>query len=167
MFLRKVERRLWDWREEDIPWLPPNEFPAAPLGDLRTSADSKLSVWHIEEDRSNLALVVAAVAASRDHADKFDYVLFSEDILREVGIHAEVTRGTSRDSATNEQWHRDLTELTASKLVVLARLIGRYGTTDRFMENEVELLIREAIAAGRIDPGKLDPKLRERLFGRT
>ena len=148
-----------------MPWLRAGDFPAAPLGDLRTSVASRLSVWHIEGDRSNLKEVVAALAATRDHADKFDFALFPEGVLQEAQIRAEVTRGDSLDLAANQKWHRDLVELSSAKLVRLAELIHLQGQIERLLENEVTELIREGVEAGQLDQRRLNDQLRIDVLG--
>lgn len=163
MLLRKVEKRRWEWLAEDMPWLPPGDIPAAPLGDLRTSPSSRLSVWYVEASKSNLELVIAAVAATRDHLDIFDYALFSEDLARQADIHVEATRGDSADVEANDTWHRDLVDLAASKLVALARLIRERGTVERMQERRVKIVIRHAVGTGRIEEGRLKPELRRAI----
>lgn len=163
--LRQIDKRRWDWVDEEIPWLPAGELPAASLGDLKTTVQSDLSVWHIQEDRANLEDVVASLAANRDHSDKFDYTLFDMELLAVAGLHPTPTRGNSANRVMNEQWHRDLVELTSSKLVQLAHLISQHGTFDRVREERVKELIVEAVSAGRIGKEALSEKLRLAIFG--
>jgi len=163
--LRHIDKRRWDRVGEQIPWLPAGELPAAPLGDLKTTVQSVLSVWHIQEDRANLEDVVASLAANRDHSDKFDYTLFDMELLAEAGIRPMSTLGNSPNRVMNEQWHRDLVELTSSKLVQLARLISQGGNFDRVQEERVKELIAEAVNAGRIRKEALSEKLRLDIFG--
>jgi hypothetical protein len=165
MLLRKSDdKRRWDWTEGNIPWLPGGELPAAPLGDLKTSGSSSLSVWHIEGDRSNLTQVVAGLAARRVTTDKFDFALFPEDVLQDAQIQAKICQGDSADDAANRKWHRNLIELTASKLVRLARLIHQHGQVDRFLEQEVRDLIKEGVKNGRIDRKRLSDTLKEAVL---
>jgi len=156
-----IDNRRWDWAEGDIPWLPAGEFPAAPLADLRTSLTSSLSVWLIEDDRSNLERVVAALTATRDHLDKYDYILFDERLIGDAGVHAEDTGGRSLDGEANDRWHRDLVQLTSSHLVQLARLIHRHGQPDRVLEPRVKELITGAVRAGLINSARLKDQLRQ------
>jgi hypothetical protein len=48
--------------------------------------EGTLSVWHIEDDRSNLDVVIAALAATRQNVDKFEYGLFDQEIADRLGI---------------------------------------------------------------------------------
>lgn len=165
MLLRKVEKRRWDWADGEIPWLLSGEFPASPLGDLRTSVDSRLSVWQIEDNRSNLESVIAALAATRQNLDIFDYALFPEGVVGETEIQMAVTRGQSADPAANYNWHRDLVKLSAAKLVKLAQLIHRRGSVDRFSEKQVKEIIRQSVEAGRIDRERLSEQVAKSVFG--
>jgi hypothetical protein len=140
-------------------------LPAAPLGDLKTTVDSVLSVWQIQEDRSNLEEVVAAIAAKRESSDKFDYALFEIELLAAAGIRSESTPGNSADDTINDQWHRDLLELTSSKLVQLARSIYEHGSCERVPERRVNELISHAVEAGRIRRENLKENLRRGIFG--
>jgi hypothetical protein len=163
--LRHIDKRRWDRVGEEIPWLPAGELPAAPLGDLKTTVDSVLSVWEIQEDRSNLEEVVAALAATRDTSDKYDYALFEMELLAVAGIRPESTRGNSADDTINDQWHRNLVELTSSKLVQLARSIYEHGSCERVPERRVNELICYAVEAGRIPRANLKENLRRGIFG--
>ena len=160
-----IDNRRWDWAEVGIPWLPAGEFPAAPLADLKTSLASSLSVWHIEDDRSNLDRVIAALAANRQHPEKFDYILIAEHLLADAGLQAQGTMGSSKDPEANNQWHRDLVELTSSKLVQLARLIYQHAVRDRVLEPRVKELVASAVNAGRIASATLPDQLRRAVLG--
>ncbi len=162
--LRVIDKRRWDWVEEDIQWLTPGDFPAAPLADLKTSVQSKLSVWHIADNLSNLESVIAAHAATRMNADKLDYTVFNEELLVGAGIRTESTPGNTPDSTVNARWHADLIELTSSKIVELARLIYQYGNHDRTPESRVKQLIAHAVEEGRIDNARLNDGLRSDVF---
>ena len=74
-------------------------MPADPLGDLVTK-ENRLSVWQIDDDRSNLGDVIAALAASRDFLDTFDYALFNDELLAQ----ARITR--SRSAGVTVIWRQ-------------------------------------------------------------
>jgi hypothetical protein len=62
--------------------VPSGDIPAAPVTDFKTSLDSKISVWCVESDKSNLERIIAGMAATCQNPDKFDYVLFPEGSAR-------------------------------------------------------------------------------------
>jgi hypothetical protein len=68
--LRTIRKDRW-YRIEDVPWLEEGDIHADPLADLNTKAN-ELSVWLIEDDRSNLNRVVSALAATRTHISNLD-----------------------------------------------------------------------------------------------
>ena len=165
MLLIRIDKPRWDWNTDDSPWIPPGDIPAAPLTDLRTSPNSELSVWYVEDNRSNLARIIAALAGTRDHSDKFDFALFPEAVLTQAQIQWNTSLGNSADRDANSSWHRDLIELTASKLSTLARLIREQGEIERRFEKQVVELIADGIEQGWIEAQRLKPSLRRAVLG--
>ena len=165
LLFRGISLGRWDWQEGNIPWLPVGELPAAPLRDLNTSPQSQLSVWHIDDNKANLGLVVAGIASKRQNPDPYDYALFDEHLLTDAGIRLEITPGDSYDQGANTEWHRELFELTASKVVALVRLIYLHGELDRIQENDVNALIQKSVGAGRVEKGRLNENLRKAVYG--
>lgn len=165
MLLIRVDKPRWEWNSDDSPWIPPGDIPAAPLTDLRTSPNSELSVWYVEDNRTNLERIVAALAGTRDHCDKFDFALFPEVVLTQAQIQSKNSMGNSADRDANSSWHRDLVELTASKLSTLARLIREQGAIERRFEKQVIELIADGVKQGRIEALRLKPALRKNVLG--
>jgi hypothetical protein len=159
VLLRKIDKRRWDVDLTRPSWLPTGDFPASPLADLNTSYDSNLSVWFIEKE-ANVKEIVVAMASTRDHVDKFDYALFPESIVNDanIGIH---TSPANTPHVVANQWHRDLLELSSSKLVNLARLISERGSFYRVKEKDVKEWLEQAIEKRSIDPEKMNKKLKE------
>jgi len=165
VLLIRVDKPRWDWSSDDSPWVPPGDIPAAPLTDLRTSPNSELSVWYVEDNRSNLARIVAALAGTRDHSDKFDFALFPEAVLTHAQIQWENSSGNSADRDANSSWHRDLVELTASKLSTLVRLIREQGEIERRFEKQIIELVADGVKQGWIEVQRLKPSLRRSVLG--
>ena len=159
LLLRGVDKRRWDWPGAAFPWLSAEEYPAAPFADLRTDARSDLSTWEIAGDRRNLLRVIIALAAGKQNAEKFDYVLVDQRLLVPLAITMKVTRGKSPDLEANGLWHRDLVELTGDKLVELVRLLRDQGVIDRVPERRIAQLLREALRVGQIDRTRVDERL--------
>jgi hypothetical protein len=164
VLLRKVDKRRWDWSPGTIDWVPYGDIPAAPLADFNTSFDSQISVWYVESDKSNLERIIAGIAAGRQTTEKFDYVLFPEEVLMQAGVVVKTTAGASRDKDANENWHRDLVEVSATKLVKLVELVGRAGKINRSSEREVISLIRKSVEGGSIEKRGLHENLSRRVF---
>lgn len=163
LFLKKVDRRArWLIPEPPLEWLKEGEAPADPLADIRAK-EGKLSLWEIEEDRSNLPEVVVALAANRQHLDAFDYVLFSSKILRDLKISCVSTSGTTSHARANT-YHRDAIEITVSKGAELARAIWLSAEEkERVPPYEVKNLIGESLAKGDLEAEQLSESLRKKL----
>ena len=154
--------RLARWDEDAIlraSWLGEGEMVADPLGDLCTK-NGELSVWHVEDDRSNLERVLLAFAATRDYLANVDYVLFDQDVLRQLGVEAMHSRGGTPDELVNSEWHRDIVELSCRRVVTLAESLIRSGQRDRMPRKRVRALLTEAIEQGRLELGRLSEKMK-------
>lgn len=160
--VRGIKRRKWD-RQSVYPWLEKDEIPADPLTDLPTS-DNALSVYIVEDDKSNLDRVITALAATRERPDKYDYLLFDERALSIANVKTELTRGNTPDDLVNS-WHLDLVELSGSKLLALVTEILRSDyRTARWLESVVKDKLQRGMKAGHVDPGKMPPKLRDAVL---
>lgn len=159
-FLIKVTWGKW---QTDLPWLPAGELPAAALLDLRYP-NNKLSVWKIEEDSSNLNRVITALAASKSkiNIENVDYVLLEQAVLDDLGLKAEKSPGGTLDTTANKDWHYDIIELTASKIVAIARCI-KARTIKRKSEAEIKGLIKNALKEKHINPEMADEPLKGKL----
>jgi hypothetical protein len=96
--------------------------------------NSTLSVWYIESDKSNLERIAIALASRRDSFSNFDYALINEQFLIALDIKVVQTNGETPDQEANTPWHRDLVELSDSKLMELVRTIAEKGETARILE---------------------------------
>lgn len=160
LLLRAIRRNRW-YTSDTVSWLPKGEIQADPLGDLATG-NNTLSVWQVEDDKSNLEQVIAALAASRDTVSNLDYAIFDVDLLSSIGIKIEVNEGATPYEMAN-RWHRDLVELTATKLVRLAEAILVHSHRERVPEKKVLRLIKDAVQNGQIDKTKLRPSITTKL----
>lgn len=157
MLLRGIRKSKW-YKSPAVPWLPQDELQADALGDLSTSSNI-LSVWLINEDKSNLEEVVAALASNRNDLTNFDYAVVSlEDVLN-AGINVKDVGGETADDHANEHWHRNLEELTVSHLVSLARTIQGSGQIKRVTQKKVALWIRRNIESGQLDSTRIEQRI--------
>ena len=158
LVLRTIRKS--SWYSENYPWLPNNDFPADPVTDLRTT-DNSLSVWEIDEDRSNLQRVVTALAGNRDRIEKIDYVIFAKRTIADVSIKTKKSKGGTSDEGVNG-WHLDLVEISAKKLLSLAKAIYDEGERYRILGKKIEKLLGDGIKSGQIDPAGLGLKPEDR-----
>lgn len=158
-----IRKRNWD-KPADAPWLKSNELHADPLGDLRTT-DNALSVWLIHDDKSNLEQVIIALAVNRQQIDKFEYGLFDQAIPLKLDIPMLTSDGKTPIPDAN-RWHRDLVQLTADKLVDLAKAIFDKMERERLFHEEVAAKIL-AVLASFVDLSRLNTKIRKEIVDMT
>jgi hypothetical protein len=160
LLLRKIRKSKW-YKNDSVPWLEEGEIQADALGDLVTSGNT-LSIWVVEDDKSNLEQVIVALASSCDNIANFDYALINIDCLLSIGIKIETKEGLTPYSKANK-WHRDLIELTTSQLFKLAEVMAIHSTRERVSEKTVLNLIRVAVQNEKIDKTKLKEDVIKKL----
>jgi hypothetical protein len=158
--LRKI--RKGRWYIGGISWVEEGDIHADPLADLNTK-DNELSVWLVQDDRSNLGQIVTAIAATRDHVSNLDYALLDLQSLLILNPKIKHTRGGTPDEEANASWHRDLHELSGLKLVELAKIILERAERRRFSKKDIGQLIAQAISSGRIDRARLKEGIRNKI----
>lgn len=160
LVLRLVRQSRWDLPGK-LDWLAAGDIPADPLADFANTSENCLSVWLVEDDKRDLDDLLAGLAASREKADKLDYVLFTQDHLKAAGIEVCGTSGQTPDEQVNRH-HRDLTFLSAAKVLALTTSVWRENLElKRVNERRVIQLVADAVRRGRISLDKLRPKLRD------
>lgn len=159
LLLRKIRKNRW----LPVPtWVPMGALHADPLADLGTKGN-RLSVWRVEDDKSNLEKILVALAGNFDSASNLDYILFEERLLQKADVRIERSDGDTILSEANSSWHHDLVELTAQKVVKLAELAMENGRKERISEPEVVGLVRNAVQRGTIDPKCLQLGVRRKI----
>lgn len=138
-------------------WLSREDVGADALTDLKTKGNT-LSIWMIDDERSNLDQVVAALAAGRHKLGHFDYALLDYALLEGAGLAMKRYPGTTRDREAND-YHVDIVQLTARDIGQLAEWIAQSPDRTRVPEWEVGSLLDEAVAHGRIDGAEMDGTL--------
>lgn len=165
--LRKLDKRN-NWWPSDLDqwpsWLRPDDIQADAISELRTSSNT-LSVWHIEDDKSNLEQVVCAMAASRDSFADIHFILLDPESLKQKGFKLKVTNGATPDKLCNSLWHRDIVELTAAGLLELAKLIYGHQGSGYFLirKPKIETLLQEGFQEDRYDRDRMKEPMVERL----
>jgi hypothetical protein len=159
--LRGIRKTRW-LSDPSRTWLPVNEVPADCLGDLQTT-DCELSVWVVERDRSNLARVVTALAATRDTLSEFSYRLVPIEWVKRHRLQLNPTPGETPDEEANDRWHGDLQYLSGVRLVSLARCMWHRGELARITESRMKILLSEGVQSHQLDATKLKPGLAQKL----
>ena len=109
-----------------------------------------MSVYLVNDDKSNLERIITALAANSDSLDSTDYIMMDINELDVLGIQKLETPGQTLDSEVNT-CHMDLLDLTSSKLDSLAHAFRDKGESDRFYKKDLKQMILEAIRVGNID----------------
>lgn len=159
--LRKIRKAKW-YKHQGVPWLDENELQADALEDIATKGN-ELSVWYIEDDESNLEEVVTALAASGDVVANLDYALFDLELITMLNIKIHQSPGITPDDTVNALWHRDLIELSASKIMGLADIILTQAQIRRVSKKKLLAMIVQAVSTGRIDRLKLRPRMAAKI----
>lgn len=151
--LRKIRKNRWI-TYEDMTWLLDGELPADPLNDLGTQAN-ELSVYHVTENESNLNRIIAALAVNTTEPSNIDFALFSEDVVVNLAIKIKKSKGELADDQVNN-WHSDLHELSAVKLLNLAKEIKTSSKRiDRKPPLEVLNVVANSVVNGYIDRSRI------------
>jgi hypothetical protein len=164
LLLRVINKRRWDLSQRP-PWLHADAVPADTLADLKTD-DNELSLWEIDDERSNLNAVIAAMAANRGSIDKFDFALFDRARLTSgaADVRIEKRLGVSKDAAANDAWHWDLIELTAVKIAAVAKVVYDPSTEfGRRVDAQVIELIADAVRSNRFGLEAVTDSIRKKV----
>ena len=158
-YLLMIKKRRWDYLEAG--WLGAQEIQADPLGDLRIE-EGNLSVWHIDDDKTNLDLVISALASARQSLDKFEYALFDQKLIRQINIQTRETPGNTPIKPANS-WHRDLIHLTIDKTAQLVKAIFHNAEKRRLLEDDVKERIKKCVDQEMLDLQKIPSSFRNKL----
>ncbi len=150
--LRKIRKGRW-YKTGDMTWLPAGDLQADALDDLKT-ASNELSVYRIDETKTNLTRVIAALSANTNFLSNIDYALLDEETLGRLCIPIKRSQGDSPDETVNG-WHSDLQELSATKLLDLAKTISNEASIDRIGPKQVAELVEQSITMGLFERTRL------------
>ena len=163
--LRYIRQSKWDVNRDeplaDKLWLAPGDLQADVFSDLRTTSNS-LSVWQIEkDDKPCLDRIIAALAARRKEIAVFEYAIVDVRAVEELGISISKQPGDTFDDDANDRWHYDLVELTANRLLELAKLISQRNEMTRLSRTKVKELITASVEKKYLDWHKLSEKMQK------
>lgn len=108
---------------------------------------------------------MAALASKRESVNSvFDYVLFPEDYLDQVGVSSEQTKGDTPDDRVNEELHLDASHLELNPVANLVTLVhtgyhdeGNSVELPRYTPSGIRPLIRQFLDSGDLDEAKVSP----------
>ncbi len=157
LILRKINKSKWVKVKPS--WLEGDDVQADTLCDLSPNGN-KLSVWQINDDKSNLNQILTAYAAAfrSPPISHIQYIIFDQRFLSELGIKLEQSNAKTPDQRANA-CHYDLVELSGTKLNNLAKMLFKHGETDVCLSKELIEFIAKAIETKEIERDKIDPKI--------
>jgi len=161
--VRKIDNKiLWEapLDEEQKKWLGERDLCADALEDLFTVKNT-LSIFLIDENVSEERIFIA-LSAARNSVQDIDYVIFDLSACDDLEIECTAVEGDTPDNAVNKV-HRDLIQLTATKVAALGNLMKQRGQTRRVRYKTVGRSINSSIGAGSLDLARMDAALKESL----
>jgi hypothetical protein len=169
LLLRKINFEKWKPDEavqaQIDTWLPEDDIEGDPIGDLPTE-DNALSFYEVDDDKTNVNQVIAALAAKVQNPGEIAYALVAQKALIDLGYEIEERKGTTPDETVNN-WHRDIIKLSCKKLYYLIKVIrdDKVAEITTSFESEVEEALRESLKAGKLDVKRVNIRgdLRKRL----
>jgi len=129
------------------------------VDDLGTKGNA-LSVFEVD-DPANVERIVVAFASGRMKPDHIGFAVFDGDAVARLGIQTQKTPGSTPDAAVNAL-HHDLQQLTATQLAALANIVAK-GTADEILKKRLTQLLKDGLAAARLDQNKVNPQLLSQL----
>ena len=84
-------------------------------------------------------------------------------IIQDLNITIKESPGSTPDNKVNIEWHRDLFNLSAQKVLEIAEVICRQAEKERILGKDIKKLIAEHISLGDIDKSKLEQKILEEV----
>ena len=155
------QKAKWERDKSYYPWLNEGEVAADVFNTLRPM-DGTLSTYMIDEGKTRLHRVAAALVCTRDSFQHVDYVLIPYDTVADTFTLCN-TPGRTADVEVNK-WHVDIVHLTSEKLAEFTRLIrvDRHEL-DRISESTIKSRIRYGIKHKHIDCDKITSNIRTKV----
>jgi hypothetical protein len=152
-YLRKIRKSKW-YKNENPPWLNPDEIQADALVDIGTQSN-ELSVYYVDDQKTCLDQVAVALALLCNYVSNLDYVLIREDDLDDarIKVRPSPNHGQTPDDIVNSQ-HCDIYEVSAQKLLALAAII-KNSEIGRITEPNLRRKAARALFEKRMDRTKI------------
>ena len=152
----------WDKAHDEFCWLGDGELVGDVFKGVKTIKGT-LSIYLLDDDQTNLARIVAALACKRRSLENFDFVLVPE-IAIETEFEILRTTGTTADDLVNDL-HRDLVKLTAGKLLKLVTIFGEHmSAMTRLYRDEVKDAILESLELESLRENDVNSGVKKHLF---
>jgi len=161
-FLREVYSNT-KWDPNEFPsWLKDGELPSCLIRDLRAN-DNALSLWKIDDDKSNLPHVIAALVSGRKSSKtNFDYALLDENHLDEL-VFKPIMKVSTTAYCDMNSYHCDVPNLSINTVVYFAHLLNRHGKFDRMGWKDIQDQLKDAYKKGQLNLAKMETNLKQQL----
>ncbi len=157
-FFRVIKQPRW-FKCSNADGLNEGDLQGDAFSDIQTS-NCQLPVFRVSNENDKQR-VITAYAATRHYVDYLAYAIFEDSDFDSLGITVEQTEGKTPDTVVNEM-HYLLGELTATRLVELARIIS-VGKHDRKLKKQIKFELQKAVRSDQLDPVKFKPTLLKSL----
>ena len=157
--LRKISKSKW----YQLPWMLSGEVQADSFKDLKTDSN-ELSVWYVDDNRSNLDQIITCLASNLDSISHIDYALIDISTIQDFGITVAENVPAKTAFTAGNVWHRDLIELTGEEIRRLAREIqNRTQLRQRCEKGRTRVLLGSAFNAKELDLSLLSQDLQQEI----
>ncbi|MCC6445365.1 MAG: hypothetical protein IT210_18135 [Armatimonadetes bacterium] len=133
------------------------------IRDLKTAGQG-ISVWHAEDDRSNLSRIIAALAASAPYLRDAEYMLFDRILLAELDLQCCKTQGATLDRTANEEWHEDIMISSEKDRLRLADVLYRNGSIAIIIKKQIKRLVAHSVVHGWIPFSELSDTIQQQII---
>lgn len=159
LVLRKISKSKW----YHLPWMTTGEVQGDSLKDLKTDSN-ELSVWYVDDNRSNLDQVLTCLASNTDSISHIDYALIDVNTIQALEITVADNVPAKTPFAAGNIWHRDLVQLTGEKILRLAREIQtRPELRERCEKGRTRKLLSAAFNAQALDLSRVSRELQQEI----
>ncbi len=152
----------WDKAHDEFCWLGENEL----VGDVFKGVKAikgRLSTYRLEDDKSSLQRVVAALACKRSNLENFDFVVVPENEM-ESSFEFLRTPGNTADALVNGL-HRDIVHLTATDLMKLVIVFRNHmSAMSRLYKDDVKEAILDSLSQESLREDDVNGGVKKHLF---
>lgn len=171
-YLRKlIKRNNWtkyhgetDYR--NLSWIKyKNDFPSEIIFKELNADNNELSFYRIDQDKSNLERVLAALGANRESIKHIDYVLINVDIIKYRKFNFIKTPGLTPDININDNYHWIFQEITGYQLAKLTKLILDSGVFKRIKPRDMTRCIANSLQSGHLERTRINSNILAKIEG--
>lgn len=176
IIVRKIQKGKWEdycknlrakgLLKRMIEKLTPNASADAITNCLKTTRN-ELSIWIVEEDHINDALLAMSTGSEMNDIGTIDYVIFKPEEFKKEGLSYKQSPIDANTAVTSlKNYHYDIKDLNYKKLGKIQKLIVRKLISDksnRKTRAQLYKIVEQAIDESKIDYTSLSETFLEKL----